>query len=75
MSRVLIKFQRPLLTSGDKDILVYTEDRAIEGSFPPTDKLLNLFPKHVYKIFLWGERIQNQITFDYQAGLADDPGW
>lgn len=58
---ILFKIQRPVVFTGDYQVLCYNEDRSIMGQFPPSKELLDMFEEGEYKIYVNGD-------YDEKAG-------
>lgn len=69
---MVFKLQRPLMTTEkEPHVLIYNEDRSVEGFLPMTEEVFNLFPEsnvdgwaEQYKIFVKG-------MFDRETGNVD----
>lgn len=58
---ILFKIQRPIISTGDYEVLCYNEDQTIMGQFPPSQELLDMFEEEEYKIYVNG-------TYDEKTG-------
>lgn len=58
---IVFKIQRPIVYTGEYEVLCYNEDRSIMGQFSPSKELLDMFDEDEYKIFVNG-------TFDEKTG-------
>lgn len=57
----IFKIQRPIVYTGEYQVLCYNEDRSIMGQFSPSTELLDMFDEDEYKIFVNG-------SFDEETG-------
>ena len=58
---IVFKIQRPIVYTGEYEVLCYNEDRSIMGQFSPSKELLDMFDEDEYKIYVNG-------TFDEKTG-------
>lgn len=58
---MVFKIQRPIICSGQYEVLCYNRNRSIIGQFPPSKELLDMFEEDEYKIYVNG-------TFDEKTG-------
>lgn len=58
---IVFKIQRPIISTGDYQVLCYNRNRSIMGQFPPSKELLDMFGEYEYKIYVTG-------TFDEKTG-------
>ena len=52
---IIYKVQRPIIATGDYEVLCYNEDKTITGQFPPAKELLDMFDDDEYKIYVFGD--------------------
>ena len=50
----IFKIQRPIMSNEGDIVLCYNSDRSINGKFPMTKELANLFNEGEYKIYVVG---------------------